>query len=62
VGSPQVGDPTQVTGYYALLGSCHGPAGKIPPAGAGAGVPAERIPRVTPAPPNLARESEGKKN
>jgi hypothetical protein len=53
VGSPQAGDPTQVTGYYTQLGSCHGPAGGAPSAGVGGGVPAERIPRVTP--PNLAR-------
>jgi hypothetical protein len=37
-----------------ILGSCHaGPVGGAPAAGAGGGVPAERIPRVTP--PNLAR-------
>jgi hypothetical protein len=42
VGSPQVGDPTQVTGYYTHLGSCHGPAGGAPSAGVGGGVPAER--------------------
>jgi hypothetical protein len=49
-------DPTQVTGYYNQLGSCHGPAGGAPATEVGGGVPAERIPRVTP--PNLARRGE----
>jgi hypothetical protein len=42
--------------YYTQLGSCHGPAGGAPSAGVGGGVPAERIPRVTP--PYLARRGE----
>jgi hypothetical protein len=51
-------DHTQVTGYYTQLGSCHGPAGGGPAAGAGRRVPAERIPRATP--PNLAAGRDSK--
>jgi hypothetical protein len=43
-------------GYYTQLGSCHGPAGGASAAGAGGGVPAERIPRGKP--PDLARRGE----
>jgi hypothetical protein len=42
---------------YTQLGSCHGPAGGAPAAGAGVGVPTERIPRGK-RPPNLARRGE----
>ena len=38
------------------LGSCHGPAGGAPVAGAGGGVPAERVPRGKPL--GLARRGE----
>jgi hypothetical protein len=47
---------TEVTGIIRQLGSCHGPAGGAPSAGVGGGVPAERIPRVTP--PHLARRGK----
>ena len=46
----------QVTGIIRQLGSCHGPAGGAPAAGAGGGVPAERTPRGKP--PDLARRGE----
>jgi hypothetical protein len=49
-------DPTGLTCEYIQLGSCHGPAGGAPAAGAGGGVPAERLPRDTP--PNMARRGE----
>ena len=49
-------DPTWLTYEYTQLGSCHGPAGGAPAAGAGGGVSAERIPRGTP--PHLARRGE----
>ena len=45
-----------LTYEYTQLGSCHGPAGGAPAAGAGGGVPAERIPRGKP--PGLARRGE----
>jgi hypothetical protein len=51
-----------VTSHYSRwrancqISSCHGHAGGAPAAGVGGGVPAERIPRVTP--PNLARRGE----
>jgi hypothetical protein len=45
-----------LTHEYTQLGSCHGPAGGAPAAGAGGGVPTERIPRDKP--PNLARRGE----
>ena len=48
--------PTWLAYEYTQLGSCHGPAGGAPAAGAGGGVPAERIPRDKP--PNLARRAE----
>jgi hypothetical protein len=46
-----------LTYEYTQLGSCHGPAGGAPAAGAGGGVrPAGRIPRGKP--PDLARRGE----
>jgi hypothetical protein len=47
---------TWLTCGSAQIGSCHGPAGGAPAAGAGGGVSTERIPRGTP--PNLARRGE----
>ena len=49
-------DHTCLTYEYTQLGSCHGPAGGAPAAGAGGGVSAERIPRGKP--PDLARRAE----
>jgi hypothetical protein len=47
---------TEATGVIRQFGSCRGPAGGAPAAGAGGGVPAERTPRGKP--PGLARRGE----